>query len=134
MDTDTPSSRATERAALAKDPPYSEGPVWSVQFMRAERGRTLSYLASLRSGWKPVMEAAKEKGLILGYRVLISPLAHPDDWDVVLVIELPNMAALDGYNEKLRELGGGLAAPGNPDGSALHELMGMKLLREAILT
>lgn len=133
MERDTSSPEAAAGAALAADPPYSEGSVWSVQFMQAKPGRTISYLAYLRSEWKPLMEAAKEQGLILSYRTLIAPLAHAGDWDVMLLIELPNMAALDGYNERIRELGGGLASRRNQDGSQLHELMGMKLLREAIL-
>lgn len=134
MENDSSSPEAAAGVALTDDPPYSEGPVWSVQFMQAKPGRTIPYLTYLRSEWKPLMEAAKQQGLILSYRTLIAPLTHADDWDVMLMIELPNMAALDGYNEKIRELGGGLASSRRQDGSQLHELRGMKLLREAILS
>jgi hypothetical protein len=122
----------TEGEATAKGAVYMEGSVWSIQFLRAKPRQTHSYLSCLGENWKPLMEAAKQQGIILGYRTLIAPLGNPDDWDVMLVVELPNMAALDGYNEKLRALAADLGI-GKPGCSQYSERVGMKLLREAVL-
>ncbi|GGS69865.1 hypothetical protein [Streptomyces cinerochromogenes] len=130
-DSRAPSTKTPEEA-IANDAAYSEGSVWSVQFIRAKRGQTPSYLSCLGTQWKPLMEAAKQQGIILGYRVLMAPLNTPEDWDFMLLVELPNMAALDGYNEKMRALATSLGAE-KPRCSQHSELVGMKLLREAVL-
>jgi len=41
------------------------------------------------------MEAAKAQGLILSYRILSGTYSNDDDFDVMMMVELPNMAALD---------------------------------------
>ncbi|MFF3734277.1 hypothetical protein ACFYXM_29235 [Streptomyces sp. NPDC002476] len=130
-DTEAPSMR-TEGEATAKGAAYTEGSVWSIQFIRAKQGQTHSYLSCLGVNWKPLMEAAKQQRIILGYRTLLAPLGNPDDWDVMLLVELPDMAALDGYNEKMRALAAGLDI-GKPSCSQHSERVGMKLLREAVL-
>jgi hypothetical protein len=81
--------------------PYTEGSVWSLQFARTKSGESDEYVKFLRDGWKPVMEEAKRQKVILSYRVLLSNFTSPGDWDVMILIELENMAALDGYRDKL---------------------------------
>jgi hypothetical protein len=137
---DTESSESSS-ASSAEDAgrPYVEGSVWSIQFTRTLPGLSKEYLRTLGSEWKPLMEEATRRGLIRGYRVLICPLSHRDDWDVMLVVEVDNMAALDGYNDRMeglvKELRGGAGC------STLQEthgrppdLVGMKLVREITLT
>jgi hypothetical protein len=127
------SSHETVQSTLVQQPPFVEGSVWSVQLVRAKPGQTRPYLECLRDEWKPLMQAAKEQGLILDYRILITPLAHAADWDVMITVELPNMAALDNYNEQLRLLAENLGS-GGVQCARFHEIVGMKLMREAILT
>jgi hypothetical protein len=92
-------------------PPFTEGSVWSIQFARTKPRSTSAYLKHLGETWKPIMEEAQRRDVILSYRVLLSNLTSPDDWDVMVLIELKNMAALDDYREKMRrvidEVGGG---------------------------
>lgn len=92
-------------------PAFSEGSVWSIQFARTKPRTTPEFLKQLSENWNPVMEEARRQEIILSYRVLLSNLTGPDDWDVMILIELKNMAALDDYREKMRrvleEVGGG---------------------------
>ena len=84
--------------------PYSEESVWSVQFIRTQPGTTNAYLRQLSEAWKPLMEEAIRRGIILSYRLLLSNYTSPNDWDVMIMIELKNMAALDGFLERMRQL------------------------------
>jgi hypothetical protein len=114
---------------------YSEGSVWSLQFARTRQGETRAYLNHLKKAWHPIMEEAKKRRLILSYRVLLSNLTSPADWDVMLLIELENMAALDGYREKLEELARDLAAGGGGCNKFLDPGSEfMRLTREVKLT
>jgi hypothetical protein len=83
---------------------FTEGSVWSLQFARTKPGATAEYVNHMADNWKPIMEEAKKRGIILSYRILLSNLTAPDDWDVLLLIELKNMAALDGYRERIDSL------------------------------
>jgi hypothetical protein len=89
---------------------YSEDSVWSVQFARTKPGATDAYLKHLSEAWKPVMEEAIQRGFILSYRILLSNYTIPHDWDVMILIEVKNMAALDGYSERMRQLAKDLGA------------------------
>jgi hypothetical protein len=116
--------------------PYREGSVWSVQLIQSKPGMTRKYLANLRAGWTPLMDRAKEEGLILDYRIMLAPLGSRDDWDVMIMVELENMAALDEYGQKMEALAADRrtneALP--PVGCAqFRDLVGMKLLREVTL-
>jgi len=91
---------------------YSEGSVWSLQFCRVKPGQTRDYLNHLGKAWKPLMEEACRREIILSYRVLVSDLTRPDDWDIMMVVELKNMAALDGFREKMDALIGAAAGGG----------------------
>ena len=83
---------------------YTEGSVWSVQFARTKPGATGDYLKHLREAWKPVMEEAQRRKIVLSHRILLSNHTGPSDWDVMIMIELKNMAALDGYAERMGQL------------------------------
>ena len=128
------------RAEPSTSRPYREGSVWSVQLTRTHPGLSKEYLRTLGSEWCPVMDEAKRRNIVRDYRVLISPLGHRDDWDVMIMIEVENMAALDGYNEAmeaviadLRAAGGGCSSLQDTHGRP-PDLVGMKLLREITLT
>jgi hypothetical protein len=121
-----------------RDRPYIEGTVWSIQFTRTLPGLSKEYLRTLGSEWKPVMEEAKRRGLIRDYRVLIAPLGHREDWDVMLMVEVDNMAALDGHNDRMEdlviELRGSAGCAGLQETNGRPpDLVGMKLLREITL-
>ncbi|MFB7454567.1 hypothetical protein [Streptomyces sp. NPDC056194] len=124
-----------EAVTAARDFAFSEGPVWSVQFAQTKPGLTNAYLANLAAKWKPLMEEAKRRNVIRGYRILVAPPAHRDDWNVMIVVEVENMAALDGYSERMAELAAGLDRPEgrSQECAQFRELLGMKLVREVFL-
>ncbi|MET8139766.1 hypothetical protein ABZU32_05590 [Sphaerisporangium sp. NPDC005288] len=125
---------AASAANARRELPFTEGSVWSIQFAQTKPGMTAEYLRNLGAGWTPLMDEAKREGLILDYRVLVAPHVNRDDWDVMLMVEVRNMAALDGYQEKMNDLAGRVSA-GNAkqDCAQFRDLLGMKLVREITL-
>ncbi|MFC4531999.1 hypothetical protein [Sphaerisporangium dianthi] len=126
--------QAASAASTRRELPFTEGSVWSIQFAQTKPGMTAEYLRNLGAGWTPLMDEAKREGLILDYRVLVAPHANRDDWDVMLMVEVRNMAALDGYQEKMNDLAGRfVAGSAKQDCAQFRELLGMKLVREITL-
>src|SRR5713101_5929538 len=104
--------------------PYTEGSVWSVRFVRTEPGKTRAYLKSLGAEWKRLMDEAKRQSVILSYRILVTSIANRDVWDVMLVVEVKNMAALDGFSEKMAAVATKVAMKRSEFG----EILSMRLL------
>ena len=86
--------------ASAQDLPYKEGTVWDIAFVSTKPGMKNDYLKSLAANWRRIHEEAKKQGLILSYRILSGAAANEKDWDVMLMTEYKDMAALDGFEEK----------------------------------
>ena len=94
------------KVSAQSDRPYTEGPVWQVQFINIKPGMNDLYLKNLSEGWIKQMHAAKEEGLILDFKVFQSPNASENDWNLMLMYELKNYAMLDGMTEKMRAISG----------------------------
>jgi hypothetical protein len=88
------------RSAEAQGLPYTEGSIWSITMIRTTAGFGDDYLRSLATTWKRVTDDAKKQGLVLSYKILSANPAGPDDWDLLLMVEFKNWAALDGIDEK----------------------------------
>jgi hypothetical protein len=115
--------------------PFREGSVWSVQFAHTKPGMTAEYLSNLRESWVPVMDQAKREDVILDYRILVSPHAGRDDWDVMLMVEVRDMAALDGYQGRLAGVASRAQQPAIKRPCAqFRDMLGMKLARQITLT
>jgi hypothetical protein len=80
--------------------PYTRGSVWSLTMIRTTSGMGDDYLRSLATTWKRVTEEGKKQGVVLSYKILAANPALPDDWDLLLMVEVKNWAALDGIDEK----------------------------------
>jgi len=52
------------------DKPYTEGPLWQVQFVHIKPGMGDLYLKNLSDGWVKVMRAAEAAGLISDFKIL----------------------------------------------------------------
>ncbi len=126
-------------AARAEDVPYSEGSVYDITFIRTKAGGEDAYMKFLATTWKPLQEQAKSDGLILSYKVIGGAAANKDDWDIALVVEFKNMAALDGLEAKERALIEKMAGSATKANEAatkrgeIREILGSKLCREIIL-
>lgn len=71
------------------------GSVFSVRMVRTAALSQQDYLNQLTEYYIPQMEAAKAQGLILSYRILSGTYSTEEDFDVMMLVELPNLAAMD---------------------------------------
>jgi hypothetical protein len=86
----SPAARAEEKRG------YSYGPVTEVDYIHVDYGHFDDYMAWVTSTWVPTMEAAKQAGLIIGYKVFRSSPKSSDDPNVYLEITFKDMAAYAG--------------------------------------
>lgn len=118
--------------------PYTEGPVWSVQFVKTKPGMATLYLKNLSDGWIKVMNEAKTEGLILDYKVFSGAPGSKDDWDLMLMYELKNHAAEDGLSDKMESIRNKLLGGEDVQQKSavarndLRELLGGKTTQELI--
>ena len=129
-------SAASVRAQNNK--PYKDGSVWLVSFVQTKPGMGDICLKDLSTHWVKMGEAAKAQGLVMDYKVLSANPAAKTDWDLMLMIEIKNYAALDGLNDKMDALA--LKLFGSEDTlhtsavsrNDMRDLLGGKLTRELI--
>ena len=81
---------------MSKERAYTEGPVTEVDYVRIEYGHFEEYVDWLNSTWKPTMEAAKQAGLIIDYKVCRASPKSPDQPNMFLMITYKEMAAYAG--------------------------------------
>jgi hypothetical protein len=58
------------------------------------------HLTSLAKTLKLSLEEAKKQNLIVEYKILLGDAATPQDFDILVMVESKNMAALDNAREK----------------------------------
>jgi hypothetical protein len=121
------------------DAPYNEGPVWQVTMVRTKAGMSDDYLKMIAKSYKNTSEAAKKQGLIMDYKILIGDASNPHDFDILLMQEFPNMAALDGLRDKTDPIAKKLIGSedvqrqGVVKRMEVREILGSKLMREITL-
>jgi hypothetical protein len=121
------------------DAPYTEGPVWNITMVKAKYGMTDEYLKGLAKTFKGALDEAKKQDLIVDYKILLGEAATPQDFDILLMVESKNMAALDNAREKFDPIARKIE--GTPDQQRatatkrleIREIMGTKLMREITL-
>ncbi|UKJ07044.1 hypothetical protein [Solitalea lacus] len=124
----------TAQAQSAKS--YTEGSVWNVTMIKVKPGMGEDYMKSLNTGLRKVYDEAMKQGLVLSYKVLSGSASSPQDWNMLIMAEYKNMAALDGLNDKMDVIE--MKAIGNEDVQKkimmsrmeMREIMGAKLMRE----
>ncbi|MFQ6104020.1 MAG: hypothetical protein ACE5OP_06970 [Candidatus Glassbacteria bacterium] len=124
--------------SFAQELPYTEGSVWQVTFVKTKPGMGLKYLKNLQTNWKKVLDEGKKEDLILSYKILSGSAATRDDWDLMLMVELKNMAALDGLEEKFMAIANKTIGPEDEQDALMtnlgeiRKIMGSKITRELI--
>lgn len=123
----------------AQDRPYRQGTVWDISYVRTEPGQFDAYMDNLRNGWMRTLEAAKAEGHVVSYRVITAQRSNPQDWDLLLLVEYPNMAALDNSVAVLDRISAQVLGQNLQQSSEatvqrrqLREILGGKLGRELI--
>ncbi len=107
--------------------------------VKAKAGMGDEYLKGLAKTFKGAMDEAKKQDLIMDYKILLGPPATPQDFDILLMVESKNMAALDNAREKFDPIARKIE--GTPDQQRatqtkrleIREIMGSKLMREITL-
>jgi hypothetical protein len=121
------------------DAPYTEGPVWNITMVKAKPGMGDEYLKSLAKTLKLSLEEAKKQNLILDYKILLGDAATPQDFNILVMVESKNMAALDNGREKFDPITRKIVGTTDQQQAIqvkrldIREIMGTKLMREITL-
>jgi hypothetical protein len=119
--------------------PYRDGTVWNVSFIRMKPGMDTAYLNYLATDWKRNQEAAKKEGLIVSYKVLATEAHTPNDWNLILMTEVKNLATMEANVDKADALFQKVVGDdqkqmqGYKDRSEIREIVGDRLAREIVL-
>src|SRR5882724_6454282 len=133
------SASAAVTTASQSTAPYTEGAVWQITMVKTKSGMGDDYLKALAKIFKSTNDEAKKQGIITDYKILIGDAATQQDYDMLLMIQYPNMAALDGLRDKIDPIG--VKMIGNDDQQRqlavkrleIREIMGDKTMREISL-
>ena len=107
--------------------------------VRTKAGMTDDYIKNLAGAYKSTSDEMKKQGIIMDYKIFLGNAATQEDYDILLMVELKNMAALDNFREKVdpieRKLIGSEQAmhEGSVKRGEIREILGTKLMREITL-
>ena len=131
-------------SALAADKNYSRGSLWGITMIKTEPGKQNDYIDSLKTEYASVYDEAVKEKVILSYKILAGDAANPGDWDVAVLIEMPNYASLDTIEAKFDAIAAkifGSEAKADDttkklmgDRVAIRKIYGDKLLQELHFT
>jgi predicted HAD superfamily Cof-like phosphohydrolase len=97
------------------------------------------YLKSLNKTLKLSLEEGKKQNLIVDYKILLGNAATPQDFDILVMVESKNMAALDNGREKFDPIARKIVGPTEQQQAIavkrldIREIIGTKLMREITL-
>lgn len=117
---------------------YTEGVVTDVSFIRTKPGQFDNYMKFLAGPYKAEMEALKKAGIVTRYSVAQTEARSLDDYNLVLTVSYPNMAALDKTDEadaiSAKVLGSNdQQNKATMDRGAMRDVLGGRLVRELVL-
>ena len=119
--------------------PYTEGSVWEITMVRAKAGMSDDYLKNLAKAYKSTSDEAKKQGIIMDYKILLGDAANADDFDILLMVQYKNMAALDGLRAKTDPIATKLIGgeeqlrEGSIKRMEIRDILGSKTMREVTL-
>ena len=119
--------------------PFHDGSVWSVQFIRVKPGMETAYLKYLASDWKRVQESSKQAGFIQDYKVLTTEAHDATDWNLLLMTQAKDLAAIEANQDKIDALLQKVVGDdqkqvqGYKDRESMREPVGSRLAREIVL-
>ena len=126
--------------SFAADKNYTRGSVWLATMIKTEPGKQDEYFDSLKAEYTGLYDEAVKQKVILSYKILGGDSANPGDWDVLILTEIPNYAAIDTIEEKFdaiaAKLFGSLAKSDENDKKSMadraliRKLFGGKVLQE----
>ena len=129
---------AFSAGSFAQERQYQKGSEWTVSFVQIKNGMNRDYLNSLKTTWKAVQDEGIKQGLILSYKIFEGNASNPDDWQIMLMIEYKNMAAMEGNEDKWEAISKKVVGS-EEDQKKLREIRvnmrtmyGTKLMREVV--
>jgi hypothetical protein len=87
--------------AKGSNAPYNEGPVWTLTMIKTKTGLADEYLKQIAKSVKPVYDEEKKQKIILDYKILNGDASGPQDFNILILVEYPNWAALDNLRDKM---------------------------------
>ena len=129
----------TTAPATQSTAPYTEGAVWQITMVKTKTGMSDDYLKALAKIFKTTNDEAKKQGIIIDYKILAGDSATQQDFDMLLMVEYPNMAALDGLRDKTDPIATKLVGTDDQQRDLavkrlqIRDIMGGKLMREITL-
>ncbi|POY35026.1 hypothetical protein C3K47_17365 [Solitalea longa] len=116
--------------------PYTESSVWDITMIRVKPGMGEDYLKSLNGGLRKLYDEAIKQGLLVSYKILSGDASGQGDWNMLILVEYKNMAALDGLSDKMDAMEQKVV--GNEDVQKkimvsrvdMRDIIGTKLMRE----
>jgi hypothetical protein len=121
------------------DAPYTEGTVWNLTMVKVKSGLGDQYLKGLAKTLKGTLDEAKKQNLIISYKILLGDAATPQDFNILVMVESKNMAALDNAREKFDPIANKVVGSTEQQEKTavqrleIREITGNKLMREITL-
>ena len=72
--------------------------------IKTKTGLSDEYFKQITGTVKPVYEEAKKQKIILSYKILDGEASGSHDFNILILVEYPNMAAFDGLRDKMDPL------------------------------
>lgn len=99
--TASPTTASGGTTIRSSNAPYVEGPVWTLTMVKTKAGLDDDYLRQISGTVKPIYEEEKKQKIILDYKILQGDAMGPQDYNIIIMVQYPNMAALDGLRDKM---------------------------------
>ena len=88
---------------------YTEEGVYRVTLLDIKPGKGPDFWKDLRQNVKPVYDEYKKQGIIKDYKIQLKMSTdNPADWDIAIMLQYKNMAALDGLSARTDPITGKL--------------------------
>lgn len=121
----------------AQERAYTEGSVLEITAVRVKDGQWDAYMTYLKDSYKPLLEEQKKAGVIADYAVYATTPRSPNDPNLYLSVVYPNMASLDGLDDKTEPLVAKVLGQTRAQGekayaerSSMREILGTELIRQ----
>jgi hypothetical protein len=115
---------------------YTEGPVSEVTSIRTKPGMFDAYMKWMDTTGKQLREDEKKAGLIVDYAVYATRPRSPGDPDIYVVITYKNLAAMDGFEDRVEPITKKIwstrdaANKAAVDRESLREILGSQIIRQ----
>ena len=132
-------STTTTTITRGSNAPYTEGAVWVLTMIKTKAGLSDDYLKSISQTVKPVYDEEKKQKIILDYKILNGDAVGVQDFSILIMVQYPNMAALDSLRDKMDPIIEKVMGPEDQRRATavkrldIREILGTKTMREITL-